>query len=141
MYFSLFVFLEQLKIIKDNGLAKRTQLLHKICDSLQPKFFNEHCYIVKEGDPIDAVFLITKGIVWTCTSNNSEGLYSQHAECLVSGQDFGRKLLEWILKPTTDDMRNLSILPVSSKTLKTHKKVEALALMAHDFKKILESKF
>ena len=40
-----------------------------------------------------------------------------------------------------DDMRNLSILPVSSKTLKTHTKVEAFALMAHDFKKIMESKF
>ena len=65
---SAFFFFEQLKIIKDNGLAKRTQLLHKICESLQPKFYNEHCYIVKEGDPIDAVFLITEGIVWTCTS-------------------------------------------------------------------------
>ena len=37
-------------------------------------------------------------------------------------------------------MRNLSILPVSSKTLKTHTKVEAFALMAYDLKEILESK-
>ena len=94
MYFSSFVFLEQLKIIKDNGLAKRTPLLLKICHSLQPKFYNEHCYIVKEGDPIDAVFLITDGIVWTCKSNNSDGTNSQHAEYLVNGQYFGRKLLE-----------------------------------------------
>ncbi|XP_030944422.1 cyclic nucleotide-gated ion channel 1-like isoform X2 [Quercus lobata] len=133
--------LKNLKIIKDNGLDKRTQLLHKICDSLQPKFYNDHCYIVKEGDPNDAVFLITKGIVWTYTSNNGEGSDSRHVERLEKGQYFGGKLLEWVLKPTDDDMRNLSILPVSSKTLKTHKKVEAFALMAHDFKKILESKF
>ena len=141
MYFSLFIFLEQLKIKKDNGLAMRTQLLHRICDALQPKFYNEHCYIVKEGDPIDAVFLITEGIVWTCTSNNSEGTNSQHAERLINGQYFGGELLEWILTPTSDNMRNLSILPVSSKTLKTHTKVEAFALMAHDLKQILESKF
>ncbi|XP_030943850.1 cyclic nucleotide-gated ion channel 1-like isoform X2 [Quercus lobata] len=133
--------LKNLKIMKDNGLDERTQLLHKICDSLQPKFYNEHCYIVKEGDPIDALFLITNGIVWTYTSNNGEGSDSRRAERLEKGQHFGGKLLEWVLKPTSDDMRNLSILPVSSKTLKTHTKVEAFALMAHDFKKIMESKF
>uniref|UniRef100_A0A7N2MUQ2 Cyclic nucleotide-binding domain-containing protein n=2 Tax=Quercus lobata TaxID=97700 RepID=A0A7N2MUQ2_QUELO len=133
--------LKNLKIMKDNGLDKRTQLLHKICDSLQPKFYNEHCYIVNEGDPIDALFLITNGIVWTYTSNNGEGSDSRHAKRLEKGQHFGGKLLEWVLKPTSDDMRNLSILPVSSKTLKTHTKVEAFALMAHDFKKIMESKF
>ena len=140
MYFSLFIFLEQLKIKKDNGLAMRTQLLHRICEALQPKFYNEHCYIVKEGDPIDAVFLITEGIVCTCTSNNGDGTNSQHAECLVKGQYFGGKLLEWILTPDSVEMRNLSVFPVSSKTLKTHTKVEAFALMAYDLKQILESK-
>ncbi|KAM3741816.1 hypothetical protein ACB098_07G025700 [Castanea mollissima] len=132
--------LKNLKIIKDNGLAMRTQLLLKICDSLQPKFYNEHCYIVKEGDPIDAVFLITEGIVWTCTSNNSEGTNSQHAECLAKGQYFGGKLLECVLTPTSVDLYNLSKLPISSKTLKTHTKVEAFALMAHDLKQIWHSK-
>ncbi|XP_023874076.2 cyclic nucleotide-gated ion channel 1-like [Quercus suber] len=107
--------LKNLKIREDIGLAKSTQLLHKICDSLQPKFYNEHCYIVKEGEPIDAVFLITEGIVLTCTSNNSEGTNSQHAKRLENGQYFGGKLLEWILTPASVDMRNLSILPVSSK--------------------------
>nr|XP_023874076.1 cyclic nucleotide-gated ion channel 1-like [Quercus suber] len=132
--------LKNLKIREDIGLAKSTQLLHKICDSLQPKFYNEHCYIVKEGEPIDAVFLITEGIVLTCTSNNSEGTNSQHAKRLENGQYFGGKLLEWILTPASVDMRNLSILPVSSKTFRTHTRVEAFALMAHDLKKILESK-
>ena len=118
--------------MKDNGLDKRTQLLHKICDSLQPKFYNEHCYIVKEGDPIDAVFLITNGIVWTYSSNNGEGSGPRHAERLEKGQYFGGKLLEWVLTPTSDNMYNLSKLPISSETLKTHTKVEAFALMAHD---------
>ncbi|XP_075673488.1 cyclic nucleotide-gated ion channel 1-like isoform X3 [Castanea sativa] len=126
----------QLEIIKDSGLAGHHQLLLKICDSLKPMFYNEHCYIVREGDPIDAVFFITDGIVWTSTSNNGEGSNSRRAERLERGQHFGEELLEWVMKPTSDDMRNLSILPVSSKTLKTHTKVEAFALMAHDFNKI-----
>ncbi|KAK4548412.1 hypothetical protein RGQ29_032793 [Quercus rubra] len=115
-------------------------LLLKICDSLKPVFFNEHHYIVREGDPIDAVFLITEGIVWTCTSNNGEGSGPRHAERLEKGQYFGGKLLEWVLTPTSDDMYNLSKLPISSKTLKTHTKVEAFALMAHDLKQIWHSK-
>ncbi|XP_050259652.1 probable cyclic nucleotide-gated ion channel 10 [Quercus robur] len=132
--------LKNLTIIKDSGLAKQEPLLLKICDSLKPVFFNEHHYIVREGDPIDAVFLITEGIVWTCTSNNGEGSGPQHAERLEKGQYFGGKLLEWVLTPTSDDMYNLSKLPISSKTLKTHTKVEAVALMAHDLKQIWQSK-
>ena len=133
-------FLHQLTIIKNSRLAKQESLLLKICDSLKPVFFNEHHYIVREGDPIDAVFLITEGIVWTCTSNNGEGSGPRHAERLEKGQYFGGKLLEWVLTPTSDDMYNLSKLPVSSKTLKTHTKVEAFALMAHDLKQIWHSK-
>ncbi|KAK4564814.1 hypothetical protein RGQ29_006755 [Quercus rubra] len=120
-------------------LSKKPLLL-KICDSLKPVFFNEHHYIVREGDPIDAVFLFTEGIVWTCTSNNGEGSGPRHAERLEKGQYFGGKLLEWVLTPTSDDMYNLSKLPISSKTLKTHTKVEAFALMAHDLKQIWHSK-
>ncbi|KAM3694007.1 hypothetical protein ACJW31_07G028100 [Castanea mollissima] len=126
--------LKELEIIKDSGLAEHEKLLLKICDSLKPMFYNEHCYIVREGDPIDAVFFITDGIVWTSTSNNGEGSNSRRAERLGRGQYFGEELLEWVLKPTS--RRNLSILPVSSKTLKTHTKVETFALMAHDFNKI-----
>ncbi|KAM3694006.1 hypothetical protein ACJW31_07G028000 [Castanea mollissima] len=126
--------LKNLEIIKDSGLAGHDQLLLKICDSLKPTFYNEHCYIVREGDLIDAVFFITDGIVWTSTSNNGEGSSSRRAERLERGQYFGEELLEWVLKPTSG--RDLSILPVSSKTLKTHTKVEAYALIAHDFNKI-----
>ena len=56
------------------------------------------------------------------------------AERLEKGQCFGGELLEWVLRPTDDDMYNLSKVQVSSKTLKTHTKVEVFALMAHDLK-------
>ena len=135
-------FLDQLEFVKDNGLAgdEHLPLLEKICDSLKPKFYDEHCYIVREGDPIDAVFFITDVIVWTYTSNNGEGSDSRHAERLGEGQYFGGELLEWVLTRASDDMSNLSKVPLSSKTLKTHTKVEAFALMAHDLKRIWQSK-
>ena len=119
-------------------MAKHDSLLHKICDSLQPMFYKKYCNIVRKGDPIDAVFFITDGIVRTYTSNNGEGSDSQHATDLEKDKCFGRELLELVL--TSNDISNLSKVPVSSKTLKTYTKVEAFALMAHDLKQIWQSK-
>ena len=78
------------------------------------------------------------GLIYT--SNNGEGSDSRHAERLGEGQYFGGELLEWVLTPASDDMSNLSKVPLSSKTMKTHTKVEAFALMAHDLKRIWQSK-
>ncbi|XP_050260529.1 cyclic nucleotide-gated ion channel 1-like isoform X2 [Quercus robur] len=131
--------LKNLNIIKKNDLTKHQQLLLNICNSLKPVFYNEQSYIVKEGDPIDAVFLITYGIAWAYpSSNNGEG---KHAERLEKGHFFGEELLELLWNPSSVDVYNLSKLPVSSKTLKTHTKVEAFALMANDLKDIDYSMF
>ncbi|XP_075673293.1 cyclic nucleotide-gated ion channel 1-like isoform X2 [Castanea sativa] len=129
--------LKNLNIITKNGLTKHQQLLLNICDSLKPVFYNEQSYIVKEGDPIDAVFLITYGIAWTYpSSNNGEG---KHVERLDKGHFFGEELLELLLNPSSVNADNLSKLPVSSKTLKTHTKVEVFALMANDLKDIVSA--
>ncbi|XP_023874097.1 cyclic nucleotide-gated ion channel 1 [Quercus suber] len=131
--------LKNLNIIKKNYLTRHQQLLLNICDSLKPVFYNEQSYIVKEGDPIDAVFLITCGIAWAYPSrNNGEG---KHAERLEKGHFFGEELLELLWNPSSVEVYNLSKLPVSSKTLKTHTKVEAFALMANDLKDIDYSMF
>ncbi|XP_050260515.1 cyclic nucleotide-gated ion channel 1-like isoform X2 [Quercus robur] len=98
---------------------------------------NEHSYVIREGDPIDTIFFITNGIAWTYTTgNNGRGVLPTHAERLVEGQFFGGELLEWLRKSTSTSRNNLSKLPISSKTLKTHTKVEAFALMADDLSKI-----
>ncbi|XP_030944783.1 cyclic nucleotide-gated ion channel 1-like isoform X3 [Quercus lobata] len=98
---------------------------------------NEHSYVIREGDPIFAIFFITNGIAWTYTTgNNGRGVLPTHAERLVEGQFFGGELLEWLRKSTSTSRNNLSKLPISSKTLKTHTKVEAFALMADDLTKI-----
>lgn len=119
------------------------QMLRTMCHSLKPMFHSEHSYIIRERDPIDAIFFITDGIAWTYTntaSNNSgEGTVLTQAERLVEGEYFGEELLEWVQKSTAS-RNNLSKLPVSSRTLKAHTKVEVFALMAQDLKQILHSK-
>jgi cyclic nucleotide gated channel len=92
-------------------------ILVRICDALKPVFYDEHSYIVKEGDPIDAIFFITKGIAWTyATSNKGEGTV---LKSLVEGQFFGGELLEWVKKskkPTPGTTsRNSQFLQKSSK--------------------------
>ncbi|XP_075673418.1 cyclic nucleotide-gated ion channel 1-like [Castanea sativa] len=113
------------------------QMLLKMCHTLTPVFYQEHNYVIREGDPIDAIFFITNGIAWTYTTgNNGRGTLPTHAERLVEGQFFGGELLEWLWKSTSTSRNNLSKLPISSKTLKTHTKVEAFALMVDDLTKI-----
>ncbi|KAL4614130.1 hypothetical protein ACB092_07G032400 [Castanea dentata] len=120
------------------------QMLRTMCHSLKPMFHSEHSYIIRERDPIDAIFFITDGIAWTytnttSTNNGEEGTVLTQAERLVEGEYFGEELLEWVQKSTAS-RNNRSKLPVSSRTLKAHTKVEVFALMAQDLKQILHSK-
>ena len=135
----LFFLNDQLNSTKERGWDNPRQLLldiltkEDICGSLKPMFYNEQCYILQEGDPIDAIFLITEGIVWSSNNSNNIGkgaaTASRQVECLKKGQLFGEELLDWFWnKDSSLDISKL-ILPVSSKTLKTHTKVEAFALI------------
>uniref|UniRef100_A0A2N9FHI9 Cyclic nucleotide-binding domain-containing protein n=1 Tax=Fagus sylvatica TaxID=28930 RepID=A0A2N9FHI9_FAGSY len=101
------------------------ELLLKICDSLKPVYYNEHTYIVREGDPIDATFFIKDGIAWTYTNSNGE------AERLENGHYFGEELLELSFSKLSGR------LPLSPRTVKTHGRIEAFALMAEDLKNIV----
>ena len=113
----IFIFLDQLNIIKDNGLAKHELLLLKICNSLKPMFYNEHSYNVREGDP----WLIRYSWLWKALYGLVQVIMGQDLTLgmkhLEKGQYLGRKLLQWVLTPTSA-MYNLSKLPISSKTLK-----------------------
>ena len=127
-------------IKKENDLAspKHEKLLRDICNSLKPVYYNEQCYIVREGEPMDAVFLITDGSAWAFpSSSNGEGTgtASRCAERLESGHFFGEELLELFWEPSSTNMFNLSKVPIHSKSLKTHTKVEAFALMANELLK------
>ncbi|XP_075672873.1 cyclic nucleotide-gated ion channel 1-like isoform X1 [Castanea sativa] len=137
--------LQRLMIEKNNSLAnpEHENLLCDICNSLKPVYYNEQCYIVREGEPMDAVFLITDGSAWAFPSNtNGEGIgtASRHAERLKAGDFFGEELFELVREPYSPNMFNLPKVPIYSKSLKTHTKVEAFALMANDLASAVEKK-
>ncbi|KAG7994986.1 hypothetical protein I3843_01G086300 [Carya illinoinensis] len=39
------------------------------CDFLKQVYYNENSYIVREGEPLDALLFITRGIIWTYTTS------------------------------------------------------------------------
>ena len=120
-------------------LEKNEQLLERICGFLKPVYYNEQSYIVREGEPLDATLFITQGIVWSFTTgNNGEGIDSSEAECIGKGDFYGQDLLDWAFNDSPTSL-NLSKLPISKKTVKTHAKVEAFALMANDLKIVVSN--
>jgi CRP-like cAMP-binding protein len=106
-------------------------VLQLICDNLKPVKYDQHSYIVREGEPLDAMLFITQGIIWNFTTNNGE----RSTKCIEKGNFYGEELLEWGLDCAV--LPNLSNLPISLKTAKTHTKVEAFALMANDLRTIV----
>ncbi|KAE8077870.1 hypothetical protein FH972_016389 [Carpinus fangiana] len=113
--------------------GKGEQLLQLICDYLKPVHYNQHHYIVREGEPLDAMLFITQGIIWNFSTTKGKG----SAECIEGGSFYGEQLLDWGLDSPAATLPNLSNLPISPTTVKTHTKVEAFALMANDLRTIV----
>ena len=108
-----------------------------ICDYLKPVlYYNEHSYIVREGEPLDAAIFVTQGIIWSFATSNGEGTVSSAAQCIEKGHFYGQDLLDWALNDSPTSL-DLSKLPISTKTVKTHAKVEGFALMANDLKTVV----
>ncbi|KAB1205028.1 Cyclic nucleotide-gated ion channel 1 [Morella rubra] len=132
-----------------NGRQNYTKLL--VCEYLKHMYYHEDTYIIREGEPLDRMLLITEGVVWKSASS-SGGIVSSSWVCLEKGQFCGEQLLEWagfndtnpsclLLSKDTSHSPSLSNLPVSPMTLKTHTKVEAFVLMANDLKRLLRRNF
>ena len=124
------------------------QLLQLICDHLKPVYYNEHSYIVGEGEPLDAMLFITQGVVWNfITTSNDEGIVTSKAQCFEKGNFFGQELLETEKEKEHVGgefkgslVPNLSELPISTKTAKTLTKVEGFALMANDLRTVVSTR-
>ena len=119
-------------------LENNEQLLQMICDYLKPVYYNEQSYIVREGEPLDAMLFITQGVVWNfITTSNGEGIVTSKAQCIEKGNFFGQELLDWGFSKQKEKelvdgefegflVPNLSELPISTETAKTHTKLKAL---------------
>ncbi|KAG2700637.1 hypothetical protein I3760_06G008000 [Carya illinoinensis] len=104
------------------------ELLYEItCKFLKQVHYNQGSYIVREGEPLDVLIFMVKGIAWTYTSNHGNKI-----ECLKTGDLFGRHLVDRVLESP-----GLSELPLSTRTLKCHTKVEGFCLTASDLKNMM----
>ncbi|XP_042984347.1 cyclic nucleotide-gated ion channel 1-like isoform X2 [Carya illinoinensis] len=114
----------QVPIFEDESEELLYEITYKF---LKQVHYNQSGYIVREGEPLDALIFIVKGIAWTYTSN-----HGNKADCLKAGDLFGRHLVDWVLESPT-----LSDIPLSTRTLKCHTKVEGFYLLATDLKDIM----
>ncbi|XP_065634476.1 cyclic nucleotide-gated ion channel 1-like [Quercus suber] len=120
-------------------LERNERLLQRVCGFLKPVYYNKQSHIVREGEPLDATLFITQGIVWSFTTgNNGEGNDSSEAEYIGKGDFYGQDLLDWAFNDSPISL-NLSKLPISKKTVKTHAKVEGFALMANNLKTVVSN--
>ena len=112
--------------------------LQKISDNLKPVSFDENSYIIREGEPIDTAYFIMRGVAieWSFKARvNGEATTSssQYPNWLEKGAFFGQELLhEWTSGQQASSSSNIFNLPLSSKIVKSHTKVEAFALKAND---------
>ncbi|KAF5451081.1 hypothetical protein F2P56_031381 [Juglans regia] len=114
--------------------------LQLICEYINHVNYSQDTYIIREGEPLDRMLFVTKGVIWKfATTNNNNGVgstvSSSRGECIEEGCYCGEEILNWGFHGFSQQvLPNLSDLPISDKTLKTHTKVEAFALMANDLK-------
>jgi cyclic nucleotide gated channel len=109
---------------------EKEYLLQLICEFLKPLYYNEDSYIIREGEPLNAMLFITQGSVWCFKTSNDEN--SEGPQCVEKGDFYGEELLEWGFNSSPSP--KLSDFPISTKTVKTFTKVEAFALTANDLK-------
>lgn len=104
------------------------QLLDAICERLVSSLSTNNQYIIREGDPVNAMLFIIRGELESSTTNGGRsGFYNSIT--LKAGDFCGEELLTWALMPTSS-----LHLPTSTRTVKTVTEVEAFALRADDLK-------
>jgi cyclic nucleotide gated channel len=113
-------------------------LLERICDSLEPKYYNEGIYVLRKGEPLMMLF-ITQGSLRCFETNNGEnsmGTDSGGPQDIGKGKLYGEELLWWGLNNRSSSHQK-SAPPGSTKIVKTTSKVEAFALTANDLKNLV----
>lgn len=103
-------------------------MLDAICERLKPALCTEGTFLVREGDPVNEMLFIIRGVLDSYTTNGGRtGFFNS---CKIGAGDFcGEELLTWALDP-----RPSVILPSSTRTVKAISEVEAFALKADDLK-------
>ena len=108
-------------------------LLEALCDRVKSVFYSANSYIVKEGDPVAEMLIITKGSLKSMIGfSDITGYYD--SSYLQAGDICG-DLLFWVLDPHSS-----SSLPTSDRSVLTLTDVEGFILL-HDDLKFVASHF
>ncbi|PQQ04970.1 cyclic nucleotide-gated ion channel 1-like [Prunus yedoensis var. nudiflora] len=113
------------------------QTLGMICDYLKPKIFKENAQVVEAGQPLNAMLYIIAGSMQAYLPIRAAGEArpSTSFETLEKGMFVGEELLDWVAKTKT-----FYDQPVSFKTIRCSKNVEAFALTVDDLKNLVVSR-
>ena len=116
---------------------------------LKPVAYPESSYIIRQGEPLDLMLLITQGSLWTfstCSFHDTTTTPTMPSvlERLQRGNYYGSELLEWLLEKKKRELissqpssMSCSDFPISDRYVKAHKKVEGFVLMADDLERLL----
>ena len=102
-----------------------------IYDHLKPVVYKANSYIIKEGEPLEFMLFVTHGTVWTFETSKRSERNTISVKPLHRGELYGEEVVTWSMR-----FGSYSSYPVSTKTVKSHTKVEAFVLKAKDMKAI-----
>ena len=123
---------------------------HEMYGYLKPVAYPESSYIIRQGEPLDLMLLITQGSLWTFSTSSFHDTtitptMPSVLERLQRGNYYGSELLEWLLEKKKRELSQSSAaaamccsdFPISDRNVKAHKKVEGFVLMADDLERLL----
>ncbi|XP_020420362.1 cyclic nucleotide-gated ion channel 1 [Prunus persica] len=103
--------------------------LKGICDHFKPVIYAKDSFIIREGEALDMILLVTQGTVRSYTTSNGVKKDPTTPKHIKQGDFYGEELISWASKfpPSTE-------LPISDKNVRSITRVEAFALTAEDLK-------
>ncbi|VVA25856.1 PREDICTED: cyclic [Prunus dulcis] len=103
--------------------------LKGICEHFKPVIYPKDSFIIREGEHLDMILLVTQGTVRSYTTSNGGKKDPTTPKHIKQGDFYGEELISWSSKfsPSTE-------LPISDKNVRSITRVEAFALTAEDLK-------
>ncbi|CAB4280658.1 unnamed protein product [Prunus armeniaca] len=103
--------------------------LKEIFEYFKPMIYAKDSFIIREGEPLEMILLITQGIVRTYTTSTGVKKNPSTPKSIEKGDFYGEELITWASKfpPSTE-------LPISDKNVRSKTRVEAFTLTAEDLK-------
>ncbi|BFG23528.1 hypothetical protein CerSpe_098020 [Prunus speciosa] len=120
--------LKNVRILK----AMDEKLLKAICEHLVPINYNENKDIIGDGDQLDRMLFIRQGIVRAYRTNGKGGKIGT-SKLLEKGDLYGEELLHW----ASNQITSHTVLPISTRNVKSVSKVEAFTLTARDLELVI----